>query len=117
MAKCGGTNILYQIRESDAFIAILSRSSLKSQACRVERQYAARLGKPILPLAIEPISAGMLPSDISRLQIVDYSRPDEDTAYAPIGAIVRLPAPSLLPFPLPEPPDAPSSYWGILGSR
>jgi hypothetical protein len=110
-------NILRQIRESDAFIAIVSRSSLKSQACLIERQYAARLGKPILPLTIEPLSAGTLSSDISRLQIVDYSRPDENSAYALIGAIVRLPTPPPLPVPLPEPPDAPSSYWGNIGDQ
>jgi hypothetical protein len=110
-------NILHQIRESDAFIAIVSRSSIKSQACQIEREYAARLGKPILPLTFEPLSAGLLPSDISRLQIVDYSRPDEDTAYALIGAIVRLPAPPPMPVPPPEPPDAPSSYWGNIGDQ
>lgn len=108
-------NILHQIRESDAFIAIVSRSSLKSQACQIERRYAAQLGKPILPLTIEPLSAGTLPSDISRLQIVDYSQPDEDTAYTLIGAIVRLPPPT--PVHTPEPPDAPSSYWGNIGDQ
>ena len=110
-------NILNQIRGSDAFIAIVSRSSLKSEACRIERRYASHLGKSVLPLAIEPLSAGMLPSDISRLQIVDYSQPGEDAAYALIGAIMRLPAPSPLPAPLPEPPDAPSSYWGNIGDQ
>jgi Raf kinase inhibitor-like YbhB/YbcL family protein len=109
--------ILHQIRGSDAFIAIVSRSSLKSEACRIERQYAAQLGKPILPLTIEPLSAGVLPSDISRLQMVDYSRPDEDTAYALIGAIMRLPTPPPLPVPLPEPPDAPFSHWGSIGDQ
>jgi hypothetical protein len=110
-------NILHQIRESDAFIAIVSRSSLKSQACRIERQYAARLGKPILPLTIEPLNPGTLPSDISRLQILDYSRPDENTAFALIGAIIKLPTPPPLPVPLPGPPDAPSSYWGNIGDQ
>jgi uncharacterized membrane protein len=100
-------SILQQIREAHAFIAIVSRSSLRSEACRIERQYAARLGKPILPLAFELLSPGTLPSDISRLQIVDYSQPDEDAAYALFSAIMRLPAPPPLPDPLPEPPDAP----------
>jgi uncharacterized membrane protein len=110
-------NILQQIREADAFIAIVSGSSLKSEACRIERQYAARLGKPILPLAIEELSAGRLPSDISRLQIVDCSRLDENTAYALMAAIMQLPAFTPLPDPLPEPPDAPSSYWGNIGDQ
>jgi hypothetical protein len=110
-------NILRQIRESDALIAIVSRSSLKSQTCRVERQYAAQLGKPILPLTFEQLSPGTLPSDISRLQVVDYSRPSEDSAFALVGAIARLPAPPPLPVPLPESPDVPSSYWGNIGDQ
>jgi hypothetical protein len=110
-------NILHQIRQADTFIAAVSRSSLKSQACQVERQYAMQLGKPILPLTVEPLNAETLPSDISRLEIVDYSRPDESTAYRLIGAINRLPSPPPLPDPLPASPGAPSSYWGNIGDQ
>jgi hypothetical protein len=110
-------NILHQIRHADAFIAAVSRSSLKSNACQVERRYATQLGKPILPLTVEPVNTETLPTDISRLEIVDYSRPDEATAFRLIGAINRLPPPPPLPAPLPESPDAPSSYWGNIGDQ
>jgi hypothetical protein len=110
-------NILHQIRQADAFITVVTRSSLKSQACQVERQYAAQLGKPILPLTVEALNAEMLPSDISRLEIVDYSSPDETTAFRLIAAVNRLPAPPPLPDPLPKSPDAPSSYWGNIGDQ
>ena len=110
-------NILHQIRQSDAFIAVVSRSSLKSQACMIERQYAARLGKPILPLTVEPLNSETLPSDISRLEIVDYAQPDETAAFRLIGAISRLPPAPPMPVPLPEPPEAPSSYWGNIGDQ
>jgi serine/threonine kinase PknH len=49
-------NILHQIRQS-AFIAVVSRSSVRSQACLVERQYATSLGKPVPPLTVEPLNA------------------------------------------------------------
>jgi hypothetical protein len=110
-------NILHQIRQADAFISVVSRSSVKSTACQIERRYAGQLGKPILPLTVEPLNAETLPSDISRLEIVDYSRPDEATAFRLIGAIARLPQAPPLPVPLPEAPDAPSSYWGNIGDQ
>ena len=110
-------NILHQIRQADAFITMVSRSSLKSQACQVERQYAAQLSKPILPLTVEALNAETLPSDISRLEIVDYSSPDETTAFRLMAAVNRLPAAPPLPDPLPTSPDAPSSYWGNIGDQ
>ncbi len=110
-------NILHQIRHSDAFIAVVSRSSLKSQACLLERQYATLLGKPVLPLTVEPLNAETLPTDLSRLEIIDYSRPDEATAFRLIGAIAKFPPPPALPVPLPRPPDAPASYWGNIGDQ
>ncbi|HUB39411.1 MAG TPA: TIR domain-containing protein [Streptosporangiaceae bacterium] len=110
-------NILDQIRRADAFVAVVSRSSVKSQACQVERQYAGQLGKPILPLTVEALNAETLPSDISRLEIVDYSRPDETAAFRLIGAVNRLPTAPPLPNPLPRSPDAPSSYWGNIGDQ
>jgi TIR domain len=106
--------ILDRIRESDAFIAVLSRSSLKSGACQAERGYAARLGKPVLPIIIEPFRTETLPSDILQLQIVDYSQADETAAFRLLGAIMRLPSPQPLPVPLPEPPYVPSSPWANL---
>ena len=38
--------ILGQLRSCDAVLASVSRASANSQACRAEREYAAKLGKP-----------------------------------------------------------------------
>jgi hypothetical protein len=84
---------------------------MKSEACKVERQYANSLGKPILPLTIESADFATLPPDIAPLQVIDYSQPSEANAFKLIGAIMRLPPPNPLPNPLPEPPGAPASYW------
>jgi TIR domain/Interferon-induced transmembrane protein len=109
--------ILHQILQCDAVVLVVSRASLKSQACTVERQYALRLGKPVLPLTIEPLRAGTLPGDIARLEVIDYSQPGEAAAFKLIGAIMRLPPPLPLPNPLPVPPEAPSSYWDTIADQ
>jgi hypothetical protein len=101
--------ILRQLRLCDATVVVVSRASLRSQACIRERQYAASLGKAILPLTIEPLGIELLPSDLARLQVIDYSQPDEAAAFHLAGAIIRLPKPLALPDPLPEPPSAPAS--------
>jgi TIR domain/Interferon-induced transmembrane protein len=100
---------LRQLRRCDAAVVIVSRASLRSQACIRERQYAASLGKHVLPLTIEPFSPELLPSDLALLQVIDYSRPDEAAAFKLAGAIIRLPKPQALPDPLPPPPAAPIS--------
>src|SRR5271165_312279 len=55
--------ILGQLRSCDAVLAAVSRASIKSQACRAEREYAAQLGKPVLPIALEHMPAGLFPAD------------------------------------------------------
>ncbi len=101
--------ILRQLRRCDATVTIVSRASLRSQACIRERQYAARLGKPVLPVAIEPIDTELLPTELARLQVIDYSQPGEEAAYQLAGAVFGLPRPRALPDPLPGPPPVPTS--------
>lgn len=111
--RAGGASwwdeILRQLRRCDATVVVVSKAALRSQACIRERQYAASLGKHVLPLAIEPFSPELLPSDLALLQVIDYSRPDEAAAFKLAGAIIRLPRPPALPDPLPKPPPAPVS--------
>jgi hypothetical protein len=88
-----------------------------SEACGFERQWAKALGKPILPVAVEAVSPSGLPSELSTLQIVDYQRRDEDSAFALSGALAQLdPAPPL-PEPMPVPPPPPLSYLNSLTDR
>jgi TIR domain len=109
--------ILDQLRTCDAVIVVISRAAIKSQACRSEREYAIKLGKPILPLTLESMSAEMLPADVARIQTIDYSQPGEAVAFELIGAILALPKPRELPFPLPETPPVPTSPFGSLVDR
>ena len=106
--------ILGQLRSCDAVLAAVSRASVNSQACRAERDYAAKLGKPILPVALEHMPAGLIPSDVARLQIIDYTRPDETSAFRLSAAIFSLPKPKALPDPLPPPPALPQTRFANL---
>ena len=109
--------ILYQLRKCDAFVAIVSWASIKSQACGLERHYAMSLRKPVLPVAVEPIRGEVLPPDLARLQLIDYSQPGEAAAYQLVGSIMRLAPPPSLPNPLPEPPEVPISYLASIAAR
>ena len=102
--------ILNRIRECDAFVAILSRSTLRSEACGRERGWARQLNKPVLPVAVEPISSETLPRDLSMTHFVDYSTPGADSAFAVAGSLASLGPAGSLPEPLPAPPKAPLSY-------
>ena len=56
-----------------------SRSSPRRPGLRGphrEREYAAALGKPILPIRVAPVSAGILPPALGRVNVVDYTKPD-----------------------------------------
>jgi hypothetical protein len=64
--------VLRAIADSDAFIAIVSRDAINSTACRRELDWAEKLQKPVLPVAVEPLSMA-LPSRLASRHIVDYS--------------------------------------------
>ena len=91
------SEILRRITACDVFIPIISHDALNSEACRREFDWAAALGKPVLPVAVEPTPTA-LPTHFSRRQIVDYSNRDQRAALMLAGALNNIdPAP-----PLPE---------------
>jgi len=103
--------ILHQITDCDVFIAIVSHEAQNSTACQRELEWADKLGKPLLPVAVQPVPKA-LTGRLVRLHIIDYSSPaDRDRAALSLAAgIAALPASPPLPDPLPEPPAAPLSY-------
>ena len=55
--------------------------------------------------------------DLAKIQVIDYSSPDQTAAFRLIGAIFALPKGANLPDPLPTPPEMPKSYVGDIGDR
>ncbi len=108
-------HILEQIRACDIFVFALSPTALESLACRRESEYAAALGKPVLPIWLtgeEP--RNRLPPALAAIQYVDYREQARERPFHLINAITALPAAPPLPKPLPAPPDAPISYLNQL---
>ncbi|MBV8177698.1 MAG: sensor domain-containing protein [Mycobacterium sp.] len=106
--------ILRRIAESDVFVAIVSAHTLNSVACKRELEWALALDKPVLPVAVERL-AQALPLTLSMRQIVNYSKPGKEAAFALAGALGTLPAQPPASEQLPEPPPAPLSYlWDLV---
>lgn len=107
--------ILENIRQCDLFIFALTPDALDSYPCQLEYTYAHQLGKHILPVLVaDGVSIGLLPSELTTIQFVDYRTPDRQAAFKLMSAFTNLPAPKPLPDPLPEPPPVPISYIGNL---
>ena len=110
--------ILHQIRSCSLFLTVASRSSLQSEACRLELRYAAALGRPLLCVKIDPIDELDLAPCVSTTEVVDYSGraasadAGADCLFELQGALTTMnaePVPDL-PDPLPVVPQAPGSY-------
>lgn len=109
--------ILEMVRKCDVFIVALSPSYLDSRACKVELDYAARLGRGILPVLVKDVQLQLAPAVVADTQVVDYRSRSIETAIALVSAIKDLgPAPPL-PTPLPDPPEPPISYLGSFSDR
>lgn len=109
--------ILKRIRDCNAMVVAISPALLDSDAAGKERQYARALGKPLLPVLIEPVLSDILPPDLAELQFVDYTDNTQLTAFQLASALMLLPPTAALPDPLPPPPSVPVSYMSSLGAR
>ncbi|MGE5689094.1 MAG: TIR domain-containing protein [Pseudomonadota bacterium] len=109
--------ILEHIRACDVFVQTLSTAALKSPPCESERRYAAALGKPILPVALERVPPSTLPGDLAGLQFVNYSEATPESAFRLARALESMHGAPPLPDPLPEPPPVPFSYLVALGDK
>lgn len=102
--------ILNALQTCDLFIFALSPTSLVSDACDREWNYAYSLNKGILPVWVAgEIIPDDLPAALQRRQIVDYRSQDKTAFQKLLEALRSLPAPAPLPDPLPQPPSAPIS--------
>jgi TIR domain len=110
--------ILEKIRECDVFIFVLDPQALDSPACKSEWNYAADLGKSILPVLVsDQVDTDRLPARLAEIQFIDYLAPDRDAAIRLARALNTIPPSASLPDPLPDPPKAPVSYIFTLEER
>jgi hypothetical protein len=101
--------ILENIRACELFVFAMSHGSLESYPCSLEYKYAHALGKRILPLLIADANVELLPTELSKIQFIDYRQADKTATKALARSLGSLPAAQPLPDPLPVPPSAPVS--------
>lgn len=109
--------ILAEIEACDAIVVVLSPQLFDSVPAQREREYANELGKPPLPVMIEPVTPDILPRELSTRQFVDFTRGDPLAGAKLAAAVAGLPPSPPLPDPAPRRPDVPSSYLGDLRDR
>jgi hypothetical protein len=80
-------------------------------------EYARQLGKPLIPVAIEPIDPEMLPPELATLQLIEFTTAGQESAFKLAGALATVPEAPPLPVPLPAPPAVPMSYLSELNER
>ena len=103
--------VLRQIRACDIFVTALSPAFVASKACEAEYAYAAAMGKPILPVMVEPgVADSLLPPELSQIQRVDYTGADKTSLSALARGLAQMPNATPLPDPLPPPPPVPATY-------
>jgi hypothetical protein len=103
--------ILCQIRACDCFLFALSDASMRSKACQAELDYAHRLGRIILPVAVAPVIDALLPPHLAEVQRIEAG----DTRML-ARALLGLPPSPPLPDPLPDPPPVPITYLNSLAA-
>jgi hypothetical protein len=117
-AQAWWSNILTQIRGCEVFVFALSPAALASLACGRELEYAAALGKPVLPIWLTGDDLWRrLPSALAMIQYVDYRKQTREASLRLARAFMNMPSTPPLPDPLPEPPDIPIPYIHQLGAQ
>ncbi|MFF2812210.1 TIR domain-containing protein [Streptomyces sp. NPDC058000] len=109
--------ILAEIEGCDAIVVVLSPQLFDSLPAQREREYAAELGKPPLPVMVEAVTPDILPRELSSRQFVDFTQADPLAGAKLATAVTGLPYAPPLPDPMPKRPDVPSSYLGDLRDR
>lgn len=61
------------VRDCMAMVWLVSRNSIVSDWCRIERDIAAELGKFIIPILVEKIERSELPQKYERIRYIDFT--------------------------------------------
>lgn len=111
------SHILERIRRSAVVVFVLSPSSLRSQACRSEVEYARALGVPVVPVQVEPIES-LAVTPVAEYQTIDYRERSAAVGVRLMSAIAESSARRTVePDPLPPPPPVPFGYLFVLARQ
>jgi hypothetical protein len=101
--------LLTRIESSDGFLPVLSSAYLDSEACRLEAQWAADIGVPILPLDLGGVGPEMVDAQVGQTNWVRYGLEDRTSIARLARAVGALP-PRTPPAQEPVRPPVPVTY-------
>lgn len=106
----GGENwwdvILDEIFRSDVFIFVMSNNSRYSPACLAELEWAKSVKQYILPVVIDDVDIHLFPQHISAVNVIRYSKENQDNISKIIDSVKRAPRRNLS-FKRPKNPPMP----------
>jgi len=78
------------IEAADTVVFVLSPDSLQSKTCRHEVDYAARMGKRLIPVVTREVVASQVPDAVARLNWLPFKDTDSfDHAYATLLSTIE----------------------------
>jgi len=102
--------ILRQVRQCNGFVLAVSATSLASEACLAEWEYAVDLARPFLPVRIDATDWTAAPDRMRQSQHIDYKPNDAESVKALVKSLSGFAQAVPLPDVLPTPPPTPLSY-------
>ncbi len=80
------------IEEADVFLYLVSSASVTSQICKNELDHAVLNGKRIIPVIVQDIEPATVPAEISHLNWIFFSRPQDefDAAFEKLNLAVKM---------------------------
>ncbi|MDP9463991.1 MAG: toll/interleukin-1 receptor domain-containing protein [Actinomycetota bacterium] len=106
--------ILAKIRQCEALLFLVSPSSVESEACLLELEYAISLNRVVIPVQLVQTDPNSMPSVLETHQTVSYQHGDKAETMALARALTQTEVDRPLPDPLPAEPPLPGSYFGSI---
>lgn len=98
--------ILKALEGAEVVVLALSRAYLESEACRLELNYALGLGKPLVPVRIDPaLDVSQLGAQLVTKQIIDF--PTDNTTALSAALNAAQPGPASANIKRPDAPISP----------
>jgi hypothetical protein len=110
--------LLDHIEACDVFMPVLAIDYIESVPCRSEAAFAEALGKPFVPVAVEPdLPLRMFPPRIVNTHCVAFNGADAATWFDVVRALNSAPPAPPPPIPAPPRPSTPVTYLTELTDR
>ncbi len=96
---------LAKVERADAFVYVVTATSIAAKSCQAQLRYAIALGTPVLPVLVaDDISDVDLPRSLGQLQRIDYRDPSSSAMARLFAALRGLPPRARGPELVPTPP-------------